>query len=80
MLNLAELIGEGKGNEKTRERDGLVGGGKERESNDRDILIEGAIVEFGRNLVQGKFPGIHKMTHTKTPSNTGEGAWTGLLL
>ena len=26
----------------------------------RDILIKGAIVRLGRNLVIGKFPGIHK--------------------
>ena len=32
----------------------------ERESNERDILIEGAIMGLGRNLVLGKFPGIHK--------------------
>ena len=32
----------------------------ERESNEGNILIEGAIMELGKNLVLGKFPGIHK--------------------
>ena len=40
--------------------DGGVGGGTERESNERDILIEGAIVGLGRNQVLGKFPEIYK--------------------
>ena len=40
--------------------DGQVGRRMERESNERDILIEGAIMGLGRNLVLGKFPGIHK--------------------
>ena len=40
--------------------DGLVGRGMERERNERDILIEGAILWLGRNLVLGKLPGIHK--------------------
>ena len=30
------------------------------ESNERDILIEGAILRLERNLVLGKFPEIHK--------------------
>ena len=45
--------------ENIRELDG-VGGGTEKESNERDILIEGAIMGLGRNLVPGKLPGIHK--------------------
>ena len=28
--------------------------------NERDNLIEGAIMGLGRNLVLGEFPGIHK--------------------
>ena len=31
-----------------------------RESKERDILIERAIMELGRNLVLGELPGIHK--------------------
>ena len=31
-----------------------------RENNERDILIEGAIMGLGRNLVLGKLPGTHK--------------------
>lgn len=35
--------------------------GRERgESNKRDILIEGAIMGLGRNLIVGKFPGMCK--------------------
>lgn len=40
----------------------------ERESNKRDILMEGVIVGLGRNLVLGKLPRIHK------DDPTGEGA------
>ena len=43
-----------------RELDGRVGGRTERENKERDVLIEGDIVGLGRNLVLGKFPGIHK--------------------
>ena len=32
----------------------------ERESKERGNLIEGIIIELGRNLVLGKLPGIHK--------------------
>lgn len=38
-----------------RAQDGKVGGGPEWESNERDMLIEGAILAVGRNLVLGKF-------------------------
>ena len=31
-----------------------------RESKERDILMEGAIMGLVRNLVLGKIPGIHK--------------------
>ena len=30
------------------------------DSNERSILVEGAIMGLERNLVLGKFPGIHK--------------------
>lgn len=38
---------------------GVVGRTK-WESNERGILIEGAIIGLRKTLVQGKFPGIHK--------------------
>ena len=31
-----------------------------RESNERDIWIEGNIIGFGRNLVPGKLLGVHQ--------------------
>ena len=34
------------------------------ESKERDILIEGAIIELARNLALEKFPGIHKDDHS----------------
>ena len=40
----------------------------------KDILIEGAIIGLGRNIVLGKFLGIHKDDPSKTPSSSGEGA------
>ena len=43
-----------------KERESQVGGGTEWEINERDILIEGAIIGLGENLVLGKFSGIHK--------------------
>ena len=43
-----------------RTPDRRVGGVAERGSNERDILIEGAIIGLGRNQVLGKFPEIHK--------------------
>ena len=42
------------------EWDAEVGEGTERESKERDILIEGAIIKLGTNLVLGKLPGTHK--------------------
>ena len=57
-----------------RDQDGRVGGGTERENNERDILMKGSNLKFGRNLVPGKLPGIHKDDPAKTPSNSGEGA------
>ena len=36
------------------------GVGRRGENNKRDILIEGAIMELGRNLMPGKLPGTHK--------------------
>ena len=50
----------GLGDGNTRDQVGPVGAGMERESNERDILIEGAIMGLERNLVLGKFPGNHK--------------------
>ena len=35
-------------------------GGIKKESNERNMLIEGAIMGLVRNLVLKKFPGIHK--------------------
>ena len=46
--------------ENLRERDDLDGGRIERESKERDILIEGAIMGLTRNLALEKYPGIHK--------------------
>lgn len=43
-----------------RDQDDQVGGGMEKEDNERDILIEGEIIGLGRNLVPGNLPGIHK--------------------
>lgn len=40
--------------------DGPVGGRTEKEKNERDILIEHAIMELRRNLVSGKLPGIQE--------------------
>ena len=57
-----------------RDGDGQAGRGMERESNERDTLIEGAIMQLERNLVLGKLPGIHKDAPAKTPSNSREGA------
>ena len=48
------------GDENTREWDGQVAGGADRESNERDNLMEGAIMGLRRNLAPKKFPGIHK--------------------
>ena len=35
-------------------------GGREKGSNERDILIEGIVMGLGRKSVLGNFPGIHK--------------------
>ena len=35
-------------------------GGIGRENSEKDILTEGPIMGLGRNLVLGKFSGIHK--------------------
>lgn len=37
-----------------------VGGRMKRESNKRDLFIEGAIMGLGRNSLPGKLPGTHK--------------------
>ena len=46
--------------ENMREQDGQVGERTEKESKERDILIDGSIMGLARNLALGKFPGIHK--------------------
>lgn len=43
-----------------REQDSRVAGRNERESTERDTLIEGTIMGLGRNLVPGKLQGTHK--------------------
>lgn len=43
-----------------REEDGQGGVENERESNERDLLIEGTIMGLGRNLVLKEIRGIHK--------------------
>lgn len=43
-----------------RDPDGRVGGGMERETSERNILMEGAIMELGGNLVLEKLPEILK--------------------
>ena len=44
----------------TRVQDARIMRGTEMESNERGILIEGAIMGLGRNLVLGKFPEFNK--------------------
>ena len=39
--------------------DGPVGGGMEWKHSKRDILIEGVIMGIGRNLMLGRFLGVH---------------------
>ena len=51
---------EGNWDKNLREWDGQVGEGSKRENNERDILIEGTIMELQRNLGLGKLPEIHK--------------------
>ena len=46
----------------------------EWESNEREILIERATMELGRNMMLGKSPRIHNNDPAKTTSNTGKGA------
>ena len=41
-----------------RQQDGLDGGRTERESKERGVLIEGAIMGLASNLALGKFSGI----------------------
>lgn len=50
---------EGSREENVRKWDCCIRGGTDRGSKKRDILIEGAVIELGRNLVLGKLPGIH---------------------
>lgn len=46
-----------------RDLDGRISTGMERESNERDILIEGAFVGLGKNPTPGKLQGIQKDDH-----------------
>ena len=55
-----------------RNQDAQLGGG-EGENNERDVLMGGGILGLSQNLVTEKFPGVHRMTPVKTPSNNGEG-------
>ena len=48
------------GNGNMRDQEDRVARGMDRESNERVILIEGATMGLGRNLILGNFPGIHK--------------------
>ena len=57
-----------------------IGGWREWENNEIGILLNGAIVRLGRNLLPGKLPGNHMMIPDKTPSNSGDDAWNGLLM
>ena len=51
----------GEGEENMREQDdGRVEQRTKRESRERDIMIEGAIMGVARNLALEKFPEIHK--------------------
>ena len=59
-----------------RDPEGQVGGRTERESKERDILIEGAIMGLARNMALGKFPRIHRMTPAKNLSNSRGSALT----
>ena len=55
----------------------IIGEKSEKESKERDILIEGAITGLGEDLVLGKFLGIHRMIPAKNLNNTRESALTG---
>lgn len=69
----------GNGGWEQRDGDGPFMGTTERESNERHILIEKAIMGLGRNLCQKNLQEPTKMTPVNTPSNSGDGACTGLL-
>lgn len=57
--------GERKGNGNMRDRNDSIRGRIQTESNERGILIEGTIMELGRNLMPGKFPGMYKQECSK---------------
>ena len=57
---LKRILFKGSGEKNLREQDGRDGGRTERESKERDVLIEGAIMELTRNLALEKFPVIHQ--------------------
>ena len=67
---------EGEGEVNVREWDAWEGVRTERESKERDTLIEGAITWLPRNLALEKFSGIHKDDPAKTLSSWEEGALT----
>ena len=48
------------GDENIREQDDQVTGGAKWKDNERGILLEGAIIGRGRNMVLGQFPRMHK--------------------
>lgn len=50
-------------------------GRTEKESNERDSLIEGTIMGLTRSLSLGKFPGIHK----DDPNEESKQQWKGYL-
>lgn len=55
-------------------QDGQVGQEMARENNKRIILIKGAIMLLGRNLVSGKPLEYTSIFPGNIPSNSGEGA------
>lgn len=58
-----------------RDQDGRVGHRMYGESNNTtDILIEGAVMELGKNLVQGNSRESTKMIPVKNPSNNEDSA------
>lgn len=50
-----------------RYQDVQTGGGTKRESNERDNLVEVALMGLQRKLALGKFPGIYSITLDKNP-------------
>ena len=59
---LLERRGWGFGN--IKDLGGQVGDRTEGESNERNIMIDGAILGLGRRLMSEKLPGSHKDVHS----------------